>query len=512
MDDWMADRGPQHEPNPPPAPVAIDDALSLAAVPIPLLLVDSGGTIAFTNPGLDELFGYDSGVLAGQPVEVLIPPDVAGSHRELRDAYAEVPYERTMGANRDVRGITRQGEEISVEIALKPVEIDGVAYVLGSVIDIGVLRAEQEKTRLAIDASASAMIMFDADGTVVLANRQALVTFGYAGDGLVGRSLNDLLPDRYRRRHAVFRAGYMTDPTQRSMGDARELYGLRSDGSEFPLELGLTPIDDQGKPLIMATIIDITQRKASEDEIRRQNADLVRLNDELGQFAYSASHDLKAPLATLDGLLDCLRDDLADGTVDGAAELAVRAQELTRRLATLIEGVLGFARSEHAAEGFCEVHLGDFVETMRTDLGAELSAAGVRLDVEIDPTLTITADPHRLRQIVENLMSNAIKYCDRRNDGRFVAVRVEPRGEHVELTVADNGIGIPAEAQAQVFTMFRRFANHSEPGTGLGLAMVKRAVDQIGGEITFESAPGASVFRVLVPRVALEPTAAGVTT
>ena len=88
MDDWMAERGSPQPTAPASTPVALDDALSLAAVPIPLLLVDSGGMIAFTNPGLDELFGYDPGVLAGQPVEVLIPPDVAVSHRELRDAYA----------------------------------------------------------------------------------------------------------------------------------------------------------------------------------------------------------------------------------------------------------------------------------------------------------------------------------------------------------------------------------------------------------------------------------------
>lgn len=484
---------------------ALGAALSLTAVPIPLLLVDGAGTIVFTNPSLDELFGYDSGVLEGCPVEVLIPPDVAGSHRELRDAYAEVPYERTMGANRDVRGITRQGEEISVEIALKPVEIDGVAHVLGSVIDIGVLRAEQEKTRLAIDASASAMIMFDAEGVVVLANRQALVTFGYTDDGLIGRPLDDLLPERYRRRHGVFRAGYMTEPTQRSMGGARELYGLRSDGSEFPLEIGLTPIDDQGKTLIMATIIDITQRKASEDEIRRQNADLVRLNDELGQFAYSASHDLKAPLVTLDGLLACLHDDLATGDIANAADLTARAQELTQRLSSLIEGVLGFARTEHADDTTCAVRVGEFVDTLRADLDAELSANDVRFEQHIDPSLSVVVDPHRLRQVVENLISNGIKYCDRRRDDRFVAVRASAADGLVDLVVRDNGIGIPADAHPQVFTMFRRFANHDEPGTGLGLAMVKRAVDQLGGSICFESTTEGTTFVVRLPHESMEP-------
>jgi PAS domain S-box-containing protein len=404
-----------------------------------------------------------------------------------------------MGTGQGLQGMTKYGDRVAVEIGLNSVDIDGQQCIVASVLDVSPLRGEQEKTRLAIDASASAMIMLDSTNKIVLVNSQAVAMFGYQEQQLLGQPIEVLVPERYRRRHDVYRGSYTADPTQRAMGGDRALHGLRADGSEFPLEIGLTPIDDHGRLMIMATVINITERTKAEDEIKRQTADLVRLNAELAQFAYSASHDLKAPLATLDGILMCLQDDLDDNDIGSARANSVRAQELSRRLAQLIEGILGFARAENLENEIDEVDICDLVETVKRDLQAAFADSGVELRNKVSEGTALPSDRRRLTQILENLLSNGAKFCNRQLVERFVSVEAGTEDDELVVCIRDNGIGIPIDSQGKVFTMFRRFKNHDREGTGLGLALVKQHVDHLGGSITFDSTAAGTTFSIRLP-------------
>lgn len=503
---------PEGEPEPAPM-LGPDEGLpapalaAFQAIPLALLIVNADGRIVFANDALNQLFEYRSGELVGVAVEALVPEEVRAGHPELRDAFAQVPYRRSMGTGRDLHGVTRSGRRVSVEIGLSAIEINGAQHIIASVLDVTALRNEQEKTRLAIDASASAMVMVDSGGGIVLANSQAASMFGYGSGEMLGLSIEDLIPERYRRRHTVYRESYASNATQRAMGGDRALHGVRADGSEFPVEIGLTPINDHGHVFIMATVIDISQRIAAEDEIRQQNADLRRLNQELGQFAYSASHDLKAPLATLDGVLMCLQDQLDDGDLDAVRASAERAQALTQRQARLIEGILGFARSESRTAEIEPVDLAELVDGLRSDLEVLYADTGVELRNEIEPGSAIVTDRHRLHQMLENLLVNGAKFADPDRSGRYVAVNATTEGATTVIAVEDNGIGIPCDVHDEVFAMFRRFHNHVRDGTGLGLAMVKQQVDHLNGDIAFASSPGGTTFTIRLPDVPTSPPA-----
>lgn len=473
---------------------------ALEAVPVALLVVDDEGRIAMANSALERLFEYEPGELLGQPVEVLVPAELAAGHPELREAYAQVPCQRVMGSGRDLHGVTKTGRRVAIEIGLNTMAHGDERFVTASILDLGPLRAEEVRARLAMDASASAMVMVDGDNEIVLVNQQAVNMFGYQRDQLVGQPIEVLVPERYRRRHHVYRDSYRSAPSKRAMGGDRALHGQRADGTEFPLEIGLTPIEHQNGLFTMATIIDITERELAREEIERQNADLQRLNAELGQFAYSASHDLKAPLATLDGLLLCLQDDIDDNDLDVARANASTARELTQRLAELIEGILGFAEADHLGEQSSDVDVSSIIEDLRSNLDGLLTEHGVELRNRVPAGMTVTTVPRRLIQVLENLTSNGAKFANQTLDECVVEITAAVEGDNIVLAVSDNGIGIPTNDRDQVFAMFRRFANHDQDGTGLGLALVEQHVDRLGGSIAFETGPDGTTFTIFLPR------------
>ncbi|MFK8014455.1 MAG: PAS domain S-box protein [Gammaproteobacteria bacterium] len=471
-------------------------SLAFDAAPSAMLIADDGGHIVFTNNALDNLFEYERGMLLGQGIEQLVPAHGREKHTALRAGYLRVPQNREMGAGRDLFGVTRTGVHVPVEIGLSHFELDQKTYVIASVVDLTSRRQSEEMLRLAVDSAASAMIMSDDHGTIVLANTHAHDIFGYALGELVGAGIDSLLPEALRARHQGHRSDFSAAPSKRAMGRDLTLMGQRKDGSEFPLEIGLTPIDSADGALIMATVIDITERQQQTALMRRKNVELKRLNKELAQFAYSASHDLKAPLASVEGLLGCIEADLLDQQLDSAQSSAVMARRLTRKLKSLIESILGVARAGTAQENNAELSLAEVVADIYQTAQVLAGQRGVALTTDVETTVKIRTQPARFRQIIENLVYNGIHYADSNKSEPFVKVGANRIGRNMVVSVEDNGIGIPAERQAHVFEVFKRFGNHKRPGHGLGLALVKTHVDQLGGEISFCSSPNGTTFSI----------------
>jgi len=472
------------------------------AVPTPMMVVDAGGLVQLANEHLETLFGYESGELVGKPIEQLIPEEARSHHPELREAFFEAPDTRRMGTGRDLFGVRKDGLRIPVEIGLNPMETQQGLMVLASVLDITERKRHEERFRLAVDAAATGMIMVNRAGLITMVNDQACDMFGYERVDLVGRSIECLIPTRFQRRHTVFRASFIQSPLKRPMGRDRALFALHRSGSEIPVEIGLTPIEAADGPVMMTTIIDVTKHREDEAEIRRKNDELTRLNAELVQFTYSASHDLKSPLTSIAGLARAIIEDVDDADLTDVRPNAVRIDRLANSLATLVEEILDLAKADHLDDvskiPALDEHFAAVVE--RWEPIAKQS--GVRIEATL-PSVSIVSHPTRLTQILENLLSNGIRYAEPNRADRFVRIEARCPDGGVDLTVEDNGVGIPAQHHDEVFRMFRRFHPTAADGHGLGLALVSKHVQQLGGTITFESSSEGTRFHVQLPPVVL---------
>ena len=473
--------------------------IAVEACPTPLMLVAQDGVIVLTNRRFDSLFGYHEQALWGRSVDLLVPEEIREAHPELRQAFFEVPTSRDMGTGRDLFGVRKDGEKIPVEIGLDPIQSDGTTLVMVSVLDIRERKAGETKIRRALDAASSAMVMINEHGRIELVNEQTGMMFGYEPKDLLGLAIEVLVPERYRRKHTVFRVSYQNTRDRRDMGVGRDLFGRRKDGTEFPVEIGLTPIDGIDGRLIMATVIDITERKLTEESIRRKNEELERLNRELSEFAYSASHDLKSPLSSMVGLLDLITGDLDSGDHEEAQFNLKRARDLGSRLAGRIEDMLTLAKSDRQDDGWAELSVCDEVATVWQILqnGAETE---IRFSTRFDHADPLRTVPARFHIVLENLLSNAIKYRDPRKVEHQIRVETWDQGDRFHLAVRDNGVGIPEQYQGTVFQLFKRIADSSEPGNGVGLALVKKNVLRLGGDVTVESSEEGSTFTVVLPR------------
>jgi len=483
----------------------MEDALTqfeaaFRASPNAVLLVGGNGEILLTNSRLEQLFGYGEGELRGQNVEVLVPEEVRGHHPELRSAFFRLPSPRDMGVGRELYGVARDGRKIPLEIGLNPVETAAGTVVVAAIVDVTARKQQAEKVRLAVHAAATAMVMVDREGRIVLTNAQACESFGYTEPELTGRSVEVLVPERFRRRHAVYRTSFVQTPRRRPMGEGRDLFGLRKDGTEFPIEIGLTPIDAHDGHFIMSTIHDLTERKRHEAEISARNAELARLNEELTQFAYSASHDLKAPLISISGLLVCAIEDLAAGETGELGKNLERASRLATDLSQRIEAVLLLAKSDYQEEQRVDFDLRALVERLKSELQSVMRARDVVLECDFGHREPFLTEPTRMAKILENLVENAVKYADPEKAMHSVRLETRDDGDSVVLRVQDNGIGIPSDHEEEVFRMFKRFSNHRQPGSGLGLALVRKHVTRLGGRILFTSSPAGTTFEVRLPR------------
>jgi PAS domain S-box-containing protein len=240
---------------------------TIEAAPLSMLIVDPSGTILVANTFAQQLLGYAAGELIGAPIEKLVPVRVRGNHPDHRDGFFRAPARRAMGAGRDLFALHKDGREIPVEIGLSPVTRDGRTVVLASVIDISERKRAEQRFRLTIEAAPVGMVMVDRDGRIVLANAMIERLFDYRREELLGQLVDMLVPERFRNRHPEHRASFVANPTPRAMGMGRDLFGLRKDGREFPIEIGLAPLRTDEGTFVLASVIDVTERKRA-DEVR----------------------------------------------------------------------------------------------------------------------------------------------------------------------------------------------------------------------------------------------------
>ena len=249
--------------------------LVVEAAPNAMVMIDRVGKIALVNTEAERVFRYSRAELVGQPVDMLVPARFRRHHPGLRETFFADPQPRPMGAGRDLHGLKKDGSEFPVEIGLNPIETDEGTMVLAAIVDITerktaelALRESERRLRLVVGAAPNAMVMIDQAGKIALVNTEAERVFRYSRAELVGQPVEMLVPDQFRRHHPGLRETFFADPQPRPMGAGRDLYGLKKDGSEFPVEIGLNPIETDEGTMVLAAIVDITERKTTELALR----------------------------------------------------------------------------------------------------------------------------------------------------------------------------------------------------------------------------------------------------
>jgi len=242
------------------------------AAPDGFVIVNQEGRIVLINLQTEKLFGYERAELLNQPVEVLIPERLRGKHRFHRAGFMSEPGLRPMGAGLELYGLRKDGKEFPVEISLSPIQTDSGLLVSAAIRDITDRKRAQQRILTLLDSAPDAMVVVDGEGRIVLVNTQTESLFGYRRSELLGQLVEVLVPERFWAEHRKQRAKYMGDAHVRPMGVGLELYGLRKDGTEFPVEISLSPHKTEDGVLISSTIRDVTQRKRVEDALRQSEA------------------------------------------------------------------------------------------------------------------------------------------------------------------------------------------------------------------------------------------------
>lgn len=465
-----------------------------------IVIVDKNGDISYVNEQATRLFGYEQPEMLGQKVEILMPDGFRKDHIEHRARYAKSPRSRPLISGTSLQGRRKDGQAFEADIALTPVQTEAGLLVVSTIRDISADNTSEAYFRSVLESAPDAMIIMDHFGKITVVNGQAEKMFGYDRDELLGQEVEILLPESSRARHISHRAGFAAAPQLRPMGADLELFGRRSDGSEFPAEISLSPFSSASGSFVSSVIRDVTSRKAMEADLIAARQEAERANKANTAFLAAASHDLRQPVQALALLNGALRRTVNS---DLAVEMVESQRHSLDAMTNLLNSLLDISRLD---AGKVEPEFEDFrIQRLVDRLFAEFSRQAKQKNLGFESVsceeTVVRSDPSLLSEILQNFVSNAIRYTDKGE----VCLRCREDGEHLWIDVTDTGIGID---ESQIAEIFREFHQIKTPGIdkegfGLGLAIVKRLADLLGHEIGVDSDIGSgSTFSICLPIVA----------
>ena len=489
--------------------------LIIECAPNAMLMVGSAGVIVMVNAETERIFGYSRTELLGRPVEMLMSERFRARHPDMRAAFFANPSARPMGAGRDLYGLKKDGQEFPIEIGLNPIETGDGFMVLASIIDITerkaselALRESEHRARslaAIVESSDDAIIGLTLNGLVTSWNKAAERTFGYAAAEMTGQPISRLAAPGYE-------AETMEILNRVRRGDPVEHYETlrrHKDGSVLHVSLTESPIYDADGHLVGASKVvrDITESKASEAALQASKARLQELHSELlhvsrlsamGQMAAMVTHELNQPLTAIGNYMAAamaLLERGGDIPASRLRSLTERASEQALRAGQIIERLRGFA-----SRGESDKRI-EAVPPLLNE-AAELVLIGIKqkgIGIEVQPDLPdvkILADKIQVQQVLLNLLRNAAEAVDGQEHCK-IELAAETQDGALQISVIDNGPGLPEEVQAR---LFEPFISTKRSGMGVGLSICNQIVAAHDGRLWAEPNPdGGTIFRILFP-------------
>lgn len=442
------------------------------------------GVITSWNEGARRMYGWSAEEAVGRPVAMLAPP---GAKDEITRILRRIKLGKSVVHLETVR-LKKNGERIDVSLTISPIRRGGRVVGASAIArDITDRKRSEERFKLVVEAAPSALVMVDADGRIVLANSQAEKLFGYTRRELSALTIEALMPARFRAAHLGHRAGFSRAPSTRSMGAGRDLFGLRKDGTEVPVEIGLNPLKEGEHYFVLASIIDITARRALERKLAHSET-----LASIGSMAAVLGHEIRNPLSSIVMAAGALgRGDLSPE--DAASVQSILVDE-SKRLHRTLEDFLQYSRPREPKRELADLNQ-TASEVLRAATVDKELVGKTTVETALDPKLPpFLFDQDQIRQVLWNLIRNALQALG--GSGRLELTTVA-LADKVLLKVKDDGPGIPRFELEKIFTPF--FTTKSK-GTGLGLPISRNIVLAHGGEIRADGEPGRGcLFTVELP-------------
>ncbi len=473
-----------------------------------MALADLAGNLTYVNDSFLELWGYDDNK------EVLGTPAVKFWQREEKAVEVVAALQAEGSWIGELVAKRKDGTSFDAQLSASMVtdEAGKPICMLASFMDITerkqveeALRESEEKFRALLEHAPEGIVIVDSAGHIVLVNAQAEEMFGYSRAELLGQTVETLLPERFRRLHAEHCAHYFAHPRARPMGHSLEIAGRRKDGTEFPIELGLSAVETTDGLLAMSHVTDITERVAAREALKQYAQELELLNVKLTEsendlrelnatkdkFFSIISHDLRSPFSSLLGFSQILAKDyktLSDGDMEIIVE---NIHNSAKHAFSLLENLLQWSRIQTGSIKYTPttIALKEIVDSNAHLLIGSITEKDIDLFNEVEENTFVYADTNMLNSIVQNLISNAIKFT---TAGGAVKITSKSRDGFIELTVADTGLGMSEETITKLFRIDAQYTTRGtagERGTGLGLILCKEFVEKHGGQIWVESEP-----------------------
>ncbi|HPF37709.1 MAG TPA: PAS domain S-box protein [Phycisphaerae bacterium] len=476
--------------------------------------LDLHGNIITWNAGAERLYGYTPARALQMNIRELLP--IERSDEMVRMT------ERLLKGDRippfETRRVAADGRlvEIQCTLTLLKGRDDKPDEVVVTDRDIterkqneAALRGSEAQTRAIVEAAVDGIITINAEGQIESLNRAAERLFGYESTELIGRNVNMLMPSPYQEEHDGYVKRYLRTGVKKIIGIGREVVGRRRDGSTFPMELAISELTVNDRRMFTGIVRDISERKRIEEEIKAQAMCLEDNNRVLqeasiraseataakSQFLANMSHEIRTPMTAILGFAD----ELMDGSMSGNEQR--HALNIIRRngehLLQIINDILDISKIE---AGKLEVEkrqcaLRDVIADVESLMAPRADDRGLTISSEVsaDVPQVIVSDPMRLKQILVNLVGNAVKFTEHGGVSVVASVLKTPRVPMLRIDVVDTGIGISKEDAARLFQAFTQADNSTTRrfgGTGLGLMISQRLAMLLGGDLTVRSTPG----------------------